>query len=80
MEDKNFFRMQLAMSDNGLASFETNLNRMIAMIIYVAGHRMNVDEIRNELATNYELAFTNEEIIHAIEKKAFRYYSRGYYI
>lgn len=69
MEDKNFFRMQLAMSDNGLASFETNLNRMIAMIIYVAGHRMNVDEIRNELATNYELAFTNEEIIHAIEKK-----------
>jgi hypothetical protein len=41
---------------------------------------MNLDEKRNELATNYELAFTNEEIIHAIEKKAFRYYSRGYYI
>ena len=69
MKDTSFFRMQLAMQDNGLASFETNLGRMIAMIIFVSGRRLSVEEIRKELATNYELTFTDEEIIKSIEKK-----------
>ena len=69
MKKDNFLRMQLIMQDNKATSFETNLSKMVAVVLFNSSYGMTSSEIKNELKGSYDLEFTEEEIEHAVERK-----------
>lgn len=69
MKKESFLRIQLIMQDNGATSFESNLAKMISVVLFNTSTKLTIGEIKNELLNSYELEFTDEEIENAINKK-----------
>ncbi len=69
MNKDSFLRIQLILSDNNATSLDTNLAKMISVVIFNAGRRLTVSEIKNDLLNSYELEFTEEEIRNAASKR-----------
>ena len=69
MNKESFLRIQLIIQDSNSKTFETNLAKMIAVVLFEASDVLTVGDIKNELLNSFELEFTEEEIERAIEKK-----------
>lgn len=70
MKESNLLRLALIINAGNTQTFNSSLIKLIQMILYEKSeYSINVDTIRNRISENYELEFTNEEILKAINSK-----------
>lgn len=68
MNQNNFLRMQIIMHEGSATTFDTNLSKLVSVVLFSSEKDMTVFEIQRELKDSYDLEFTEEEISKAIEK------------
>ena len=66
---KNLLRFTLVVGDSNSTTFYSNLLKLIKMELAEAGPKgISINDITTLLYDNFDLEFTTEEIIKAIEK------------
>lgn len=66
---KNLLRFTLVVGDSNSSTFYSNLLKLIKMELSEAGPKgISLTELSNLLIENFDLEFTNEELLKAIEK------------
>lgn len=74
MKQSNYIRLALLFNDNKATTFNSNLRKMICLVLYDNFDKggLSVLEIANELNSKYSLQFSDTEIIDAINDRADR--------
>lgn len=71
MEQNNYLRLALMLSDNNTSTFNQNLEMMIKLALHDEGlgNSLDVIEIIDRLKTRYGLSFTDGEVLSVLERK-----------
>lgn len=72
MDKDTLFRMNFILQDSSATTTKTYLYKMIESILFDSSTPLSVNRIRELLASQYYLEFSNEEIINAINSKSNR--------
>lgn len=68
MNQSNFLRMQIIMNDGAATTFDTNLSKLVSVVLFSSENGLTAFDIQRELKDLYDLEFTEEEISKAVEK------------
>lgn len=70
MNETNLLRLALVIKAGNTQTFNSSLVKLVQMVLYESSdYCLNVDNIRKQIAEDYELEFTNDEIFKAIKSK-----------
>lgn len=71
MEQNNYLRLALMLSDNNSNTFNQNLEKMIKLALHDEGEGKSLDviEIIDRLKSRYGLAFTDGEVLSVLERR-----------
>lgn len=75
MKEDKILRLSIITRTGNTSTFNSSLIKLITMVLYESEiFSLSLDEIRNSIELNYELEFTNEEILNAINSKDYGIY------
>lgn len=76
VREESLLRLSLITQVGNTSTFNSGLIKLITMVIYESDlYSLSLDDIRYQIGVNYELEFTNEEILNAINSKDYGIYS-----
>ena len=70
MKESNLLRLSLVIKAGNSQTFKSGLIKLIQMVLFEASdYALDIDSIRRHISEDYELEFTNEEILKSLKAK-----------